>query len=119
MFNLNHFIRWKTCFGSSCGENGVVLENCTSTSLAKMSPFVDTEFRPVTRTHVASQKGPLDGARDPPSFSARVVDPTHSSRDVLVNLTLQLIRRESLSVIKGGTCRCFQTVPNVERRSTK
>ena len=23
-FNLNRFIRWKTCFGSSCGENGVV-----------------------------------------------------------------------------------------------
>ena len=61
----------------------------------------------------ASRKGPLDGAGDPPSFSARVVDPTHSSRDVPVNLTLQLTRRESLSVIKGGTCRCCQTVPNV------
>ncbi|XP_066327895.1 uncharacterized protein [Miscanthus floridulus] len=29
---------WKTCFGSSCGENGVVLENSTPTSLGKMSP---------------------------------------------------------------------------------
>ena len=66
---------------------------------------VDTEFRPVPRTHAASRKGPLDGA-DPPSFSARVVDPAQSSRDVPVNLTLQLTRRESLSVIKGGTCWC-------------
>ena len=47
----------------------------------------------------ASRKGPLDGAGDPPSFSTGVVDPAHSSRDVPVNLTLQLIRRESLSVI--------------------
>ena len=38
----------------------------------------------------ASRKGPLDGAGDPPSFSAGMVDPTHSSRDVPVNLTLQL-----------------------------
>ena len=51
----------------------------------------------------SKRKGPLDGA-DPPSFSARVVDPTQSSRDVPVNLTLQLTRRESLSVILGGTC---------------
>ena len=35
---------------------------------------VDMEFRPVPRTHVASRKGPLDGA-DPPSFSIGVVDP--------------------------------------------
>ena len=69
-------------------------------------------FVSVPRAHAASQKGPLDGA-DPPSFSARVVDPAQSSQDVLVNLTLQLTRRESLSVIKGGTCRCCQTVPNV------
>ena len=69
-------------------------------------------FVSVPRTHAASRKGPLDGA-DPPSFSARVVDPAQSSRDVPVNLTLQLTRRESLSVIKGGTCRCCQTVPNV------
>ena len=73
---------------------------------------VDTEFRPMPRTHAASQKGPLDGA-DPPSFNARVVDPAQSSRDVPVNLTLQLTRRESLSVIKGGTCRCCQIVLNV------
>ena len=45
-------------------------------------------FRPVPRTHAASQKGLLDGAVDLPSFSAGVVDPTHSSRDVPVNLTL-------------------------------
>ena len=64
---------------------------------------VDKEFRPVPRTHVASRKGPLDGAGDPPSFSARVVDPVHSSRDMPVNLTLQLTMRESLSVIKGRT----------------
>ena len=60
---------------------------------------VNMEFRPMPRTHVASQKGPLDGAGDPPSFSVEVVDPTHSSRDVPVNLTLQLTRRESLLVI--------------------
>ena len=47
--------------------------------LGVLETRVDTEFRPMLRTHVASQKGPLDGARDPPSFSARVVDPTHSS----------------------------------------
>ena len=45
----------------------------------------------------ASQKGPLDGARDPPSFSIGVVEPAHSSRDVPVNLTLQLTRREFIS----------------------
>ena len=45
----------------------------------------------------ASQKGLLDGARDPPNFSVGVVDPTHSSRDVPVNLTLQLTRREFIS----------------------
>jgi hypothetical protein len=77
-----------------------------------MSMSVDTEFRPMPRTHAASQKGPLDGA-DSPSFSARVVDPAQSSQDVTVNLILQLTRRESLSVIKGGACRCCQTVPNV------
>ena len=73
---------------------------------------VDTEFRPMPRTRTASRKGSLDAA-DPPSFSARVVDPAQSSQDVPVNLTLQLTRRESSSVIKGGTCRCCQTVPNV------
>ena len=39
---------------------------------------VDIEFRPVPRTHAASQKGPLDGA-DPPSFSAGMVNPAQSS----------------------------------------
>ena len=43
----------------------------------------------------ASQKGPLDGAGDPPSFNAGIIDPAHSSRDVPVNLTLQLTKRES------------------------
>ena len=55
---------------------------------------VDIEFRPVPRTHAASRKGSLDGA-DLPSFSARVVDPAQSFRDVPVNLTLQLTMRES------------------------
>ena len=73
---------------------------------------VDIEFRPMPRTHIASRKSPLDGA-DPASFSARVVDPAQSFLDVPVNLTLQLTKRESLSVIKGGTCRCCQIVPNV------
>ena len=35
---------------------------------------VDTELRPMPRTHAASQKGPL-GRVDPPSFSAGMVDP--------------------------------------------
>ena len=48
------------------------------------------------RTHAVSRKGLLDGAVDPPSFSAGMVDPAHSSRDVPVNLTLQLTRREKL-----------------------
>ena len=76
-------------------------------------------FVSVPGTHVASQKGPLDGAGDPPSFSVGMVDPAHSSRDVPVNLTLQLTMRESLSVIKDETCRCCQTVIKDERRSTK
>ena len=74
--------------------------------------LIDIEFHPVPRTHVVSQKGPLDGA-DPPSFSVGVVDPAQSSRGVPVNLILQLTRRENSSVIKGETCRCCQTVPNV------
>ena len=73
---------------------------------------VDTEFRPMPRTYAASQKGPLDGA-DPPSFSVGMVDHARSSRGVPVNLTLQLTRRESSLVIKGGTCWCCQTVLNV------
>ena len=60
---------------------------------------VDTEFHPVTRTHVASRKGPLDGAGDPASFNAGIIDLAHSSRDMPVNLTLQLTRRERLLVI--------------------
>ena len=43
----------------------------------------------------ASRKGLLDGAVDPPGLNAGVVDPAYSSRDVPVNLTLQLTRRES------------------------
>ena len=91
---------------SSAGEPEV-FEPYTGIHLYRHKIFVS-----VPRAHAASQKGPLDGV-DPPSFSARVVDPAQSSRDVPVNLTLQLIRRENLSVIKGGTCRCCQTVPNV------
>ena len=56
---------------------------------------VDTEMR----RHIASQKDLLDGARDPLGFNAGVTDPTNSSRDVPVNFTLQLTRRESLLVI--------------------
>ena len=55
-------------------------------SIDEMNPFdqvrsnLSTQnFCPVPRTHVASRKGPLDGA-DPPSFSARVVDPTQLPR---------------------------------------
>ena len=60
---------------------------------------VDMEFSSRVEGTRASQKGPLDGAGDPPSFSAGMVDPVHSSRDVPINLTLQLTRRDSLSVI--------------------
>ena len=45
---------------------------------------VDTEFRPVPRTHAASQKGPLDGA-DPPSFSVGVVDPAKDKERKFIN----------------------------------
>ena len=51
------------------------------------------------RQHMASQKDLLDGAGDPLGFNAGITDPAFSSRDVPVNLTLQLTRRESLSVI--------------------
>ena len=44
----------------------------------------------------ASRKGLLDGAGDLPSFNAGIIDPAHSSRDVPVNSTLQLTRREKL-----------------------
>ena len=46
-----------------------------------------------------SRKGLLNGAGDPPGFNAGMIDPASSSRDVPVNLTLQLTRRESLSGI--------------------
>ena len=74
-----------------CGVSPGVPETC-----------VDIEFSSLCRGHTQQAKGPLDEA-DPPSFSARVVDPAQSSRAVLVNLTLQMTRRESLSVIKGRT----------------
>ena len=86
---------------------------------------VDTEFSSRTEGTRASRKGPLDGAGDPPSFSAGVVNPAHSSRDVPVNLTLQLTMRESLSVIKGERAnvarqsRMFGSESRYERRSTK
>ena len=60
---------------------------------------VDMEISSRAKGTQASQKGPLDGARDSPSFSVGIVDPAYSSRDMPVNLTLQLTRRESLSVI--------------------
>ena len=76
-------------------------------SLSFPSSNFDEEYRGECRHEIlsrakgtrASRKGPLDGAGDPPSFSAGMVNPTHSSQDVPVNLTLQLTRRESLSVI--------------------
>ena len=55
---------------------------------------VDTKISSHAEGTRASRKGPLDGARDPPSFSAGVVDPAHSSRDMPVNLTMQLTRRK-------------------------
>ena len=73
----------------------------------------------------ASRKGPLDGAKDLPSFSAGMVDPTQSSRDVPVNLTLQLTRREILSVIKvehagvASQSRMCGSESRYERRSIK
>ena len=63
--------------------------NFLSSSMLISYNILSTQnFRPVPRTHVASQKGLLDGAVDPPSFSVGMVDPAHSSRDVLANLTL-------------------------------
>ena len=73
---------------NDCGVPPGVPETC-----------VDMEFSSCAEGTRASRKGPLDGAEDLPSFSIGVVDPAHSSQDVPVNLTLQLIRRESLLVI--------------------
>ena len=60
---------------------------------------VDMEILSRAEGTRASRKGPLDGAGDSPSFNTGMVDPAHSSRDMPVNLTLQLIGGESLSVI--------------------
>ena len=49
--------------------------------------YVDMEISSRAEGTRASRKGPLDGARDPPSFSVGVVDPMHSSRDMPVNLS--------------------------------
>jgi len=49
--------------------------------------------------HAASYKDLLDGARDPLGFNIGLLDPAYSSQGVPVNLTLQLTRRESLSII--------------------
>ena len=49
---------------------------------------VDTEFSSRAEDTRSKPEGLLDGAIDLPSFSAGVVDPTHPSWDVLVNLTL-------------------------------
>ena len=73
---------------NDCGVPPGVPETC-----------VDTEISSHAEDTRASQKGPLNGAGDPPDFSTGVVDPAHSSRDVPINLTLQVTRRESLSVI--------------------
>ena len=51
-----------------CGVPPGVLETC-----------VDTEFSSRAKGTRASWKGPLDGAGDPPSFSAGMVDSMHSS----------------------------------------
>ena len=64
-----------------CGVPPSVPETC-----------VDTEISSHAEGTQASRKGPLDGAGDPPSFSVGMVDPAHFSRDVPVNLTLQLTR---------------------------
>ena len=71
------------CHGD-CGVPLGVLETC-----------VDTKILSRAEGTRASQKGPFDGARDPPSFNAGIIDHAHSSVDVPVNLTLQLIIRES------------------------
>ena len=62
---------------NDCGVPPGVPETC-----------VDTEFLSRAEDTRASRKGPLDGAGDPPSFSAGLVDLTRSSQDVPVNLTL-------------------------------
>ena len=71
-----------------CGVLPDVPETCVNTEFSSRAE--DTRSKP---------EDLLNGAVDPPSFSAGMIDPAHSSRDVLVNLTLQLTRRESLSVI--------------------
>ena len=55
----------------------------------------------------------LDGAGDPPGFNAGIIDPVYSFRDVPVNLTLQLIRREFISNLRWNIPVCAQTVPSV------
>ena len=76
------------------GTINYVKDNKKKNTNANSSKLSTQNFRPMPRTHTASRKGLLDGAVDPPSFSARMVDPAHSSRDMPVNLTLQLPRRE-------------------------
>ena len=51
-----------------CGIPPGVLETC-----------VDMEILSRVEGTRASRKGPLNGARDPPSFNAGMVDPEHSS----------------------------------------
>ena len=72
IFVMNHH--------DDCGVKPGVPETC-----------VDIEFSSCAEGTRASWKGPLDGARYPPSFSTGMVDPTHSSRDMPVNLTLNLV----------------------------
>ena len=61
----------------------------------------------------ASRKGLLDGAGDPPGFNAGIIDPVYSFRDVPVNLTLQLIRREFISNLRWNMLVFAQTVSSV------
>jgi len=49
--------------------------------------------------HTPSRNDLLDEAGDPLGFNAGITDSAYSSRDVPVNLTLQLTRREILSLI--------------------
>ena len=39
VLKYNCFVRCKTCIGSSCGGNGVVLENCTPDTSSKDAPI--------------------------------------------------------------------------------
>ena len=77
-------------------------------------------FVSVLRTHAASRKGPLDGA-DPPSFSARVINPAqilprHASQfDPAIDKERKLISnlRQNMPVLLDST-ECAALRANVE-----